>query len=44
VPINHPGELTFAHANPSPDFDALDDAAVRLRARLRELGRSEVSE
>jgi histidine triad (HIT) family protein len=44
VPINHPEELTFAHADPSPDFAALDDAAVRLRARLRELGCSEVSE
>jgi histidine triad (HIT) family protein len=42
VPINSPEELTFAHADPSPDFDALDDAAIRLRARLRELGRTEV--
>jgi histidine triad (HIT) family protein len=44
VPINHPEELTFAHADPSPDFDALDHAAERLRARLRELGRTEVSD
>lgn len=44
VPINQPEELTFAHADPSPDFDALDDAAVRLRARLHELGCSEASE
>jgi histidine triad (HIT) family protein len=44
VPINHPEELTFAHADPSPDFDALDHAAERLRARLRALGRTEVSE
>jgi histidine triad (HIT) family protein len=42
VPINSPEELTFAHADPSPDFDALDDAAIRLRTRLRELGRTEV--
>jgi len=42
VPINHPDELTFAHADPSPDFDAIEDAAVRLRARLRELGHTEV--
>jgi histidine triad (HIT) family protein len=42
VPINHPEELTFAHADPSPDFDAIEDAATRLRARLRELGRAEV--
>jgi diadenosine tetraphosphate (Ap4A) HIT family hydrolase len=44
VPINHPDELSFAHADPAPDFDALAAAAVRLRARLRELGRPEVSE
>jgi histidine triad (HIT) family protein len=44
VPINHPEELTFAHANPTPDFDALDDAAGRMRARLRELRRPEVSD
>ena len=44
VPINHPEELTFAHADPSPNFDALDDAAARLRARLRELGCPEVSD
>ncbi|HEV7526635.1 MAG TPA: HIT family protein [Acidimicrobiia bacterium] len=44
VPINHPDELSFAHADPAPDFDAPAAAAVRLRARLRELGRPEVSE
>ena len=44
VPINHPGELSFAHADPSPDFAALGDAADRIRARLRELGRVEVSD
>jgi histidine triad (HIT) family protein len=44
VPINHPDELTFAHADPSPPSGALDDAAARLRARLRELGRPEVSD
>ena len=44
VPINHPEELTFAHADPSPDFAMIDDAAVRLRARLRELGHTEVSD
>ena len=44
VPINHPEELTFAHADPSPDFDMIDDAAVRLRARLRELGHAEVTD
>jgi histidine triad (HIT) family protein len=44
VPINSPDELSFANADQSPDFDALEDAAVRLRARLRELGRTEVAE
>jgi len=44
VPINAPNELTFAHADASPDFDAIEDAANRLRARLRELGRTEVSD
>jgi diadenosine tetraphosphate (Ap4A) HIT family hydrolase len=44
VPINNPGELSFAHADSSPDPAALADAAARLRARLRELGRSEVSD
>ncbi len=44
VPINHPDELSFAHANPTPDAAALDDAAARLRARLRELGCAEVSD
>jgi histidine triad (HIT) family protein len=44
VPINHPDELTFAHANPSPDSAMLDDAAVRLRNRLREMGCAQVSD
>jgi histidine triad (HIT) family protein len=44
VPINHPEELTFAHADPSPDFDAIADAAMRMRTRLRELGRGEASD
>jgi histidine triad (HIT) family protein len=44
VPINHPEELTFAHADPSPDFDAIETAAVRIRARLRELGHREASD
>ena len=44
VPINNPGELSFAHADSSPDPAALDDAATRLRTRLRELGRAEVSD
>jgi diadenosine tetraphosphate (Ap4A) HIT family hydrolase len=44
VPINNPGELSFAHVDASPDPAALADAATRLRTRLRELGCSEVSE
>jgi histidine triad (HIT) family protein len=44
VPINSPNELTFAHADPNPEPAALADAAERVRARLRELGRPEVSE
>src|SRR6516225_1191691 len=44
VPINEPNELTFAHADPNPEPAALADAAERVRARLRELGRPEVSE
>jgi histidine triad (HIT) family protein len=44
VPVNHPNELTFAHADPSPDPAALDHAADRIRARLRELGCANVSD
>jgi histidine triad (HIT) family protein len=43
VPINDPGQLSFAHVG-SPDDATLDDAAARIRARLREAGRSEVSD
>jgi len=41
VPINTPGELSFAGVDRSPTDAALDDAAERVRARLRELGRTE---
>jgi histidine triad (HIT) family protein len=44
VPINHPNELSFAHADPSPPAGALDDAAEKLRTRLRELGAPGVSD
>ena len=44
VPINHPGELSFDHVDSAPNLDAIEDAAVRLRARLRELGRDEVAD
>jgi histidine triad (HIT) family protein len=43
VPINTPDELSFARARPA-DADALEAAARRLRARLRELGRTEASD
>ena len=41
VPINSPGELSFAGVDRSPAPDALDDAAERIRTRLRELGHAE---
>jgi len=44
VPIDHPGELSFAHVDASPDAAALDDAATRIRARLREQGAAHVSD
>ena len=44
VPINSVGELSFAAIDRSPAPEALDDAANRLRARLRELGRDEVAD
>jgi histidine triad (HIT) family protein len=44
VPINSPNELSFAHVDPSPPPGSLDDAAQRMRARLRELGAPGVSD
>ena len=41
VPINSPAELSFAGVDRSPAPEALDDAAERIRARLRELGHAE---
>jgi len=43
VPINEPGELSFAHVDAAPDPTALDDAAARLRAQLRAMGCESVS-
>lgn len=43
IPIDTEADLSFAKANPAPDPASLDDAAERLRAALRDLGRSEVS-
>ncbi len=44
VPINTPDELSFAHVDPAPDPAALDDAATRIRARLRAQGAAHVSD
>jgi len=44
IPIDTEADLSFAKADPSPAPGALDDAADRLRAALRELGRGEVAE
>jgi len=44
VPINSAGELSFAHADPNPPESALDDAAARLRAALRDQGATEVAD
>ena len=43
IPIDSESDLSFAKADPSPDPATLDDAAERLRAALRALGRSEVA-
>jgi histidine triad (HIT) family protein len=44
VPINSVSELSFANIDRSPAPGALDDAAERVRARLRELGRVEADQ
>ena len=44
VPINAASELSFATIDRSPAADDLDDAAGRIRARLRELGRAEADQ
>jgi len=41
VPINSPGELSFSGVARSLEPTALDDAAERIRTRLRELGHAE---
>lgn len=42
VPIDEPDDLDFANAEQDPDEDALDDAAERIRAALRDAGHDEV--
>ncbi len=44
VPIDSEAELSFAKADPSTPPEALDDAAERLRAAIRDMGRAEVSD
>ena len=44
VPINEPGQLSFANVDRSAAPEALDDAAERIRARLREMGRAETDQ
>jgi diadenosine tetraphosphate (Ap4A) HIT family hydrolase len=43
VPINTPNELSFSHTSPAAP-EQLADAAARIRARLRELGCTAVSD
>lgn len=43
IPIDRESDLSFANADPSPDAAALDEAAERIRAALRDLGCSEVA-
>ena len=44
VPINSAGELSFSHADAKPAEGALDDAAAKLRAALRDQGADGVAE
>ena len=44
IPIDAIGDLNFAHADPNPKPAALDAAAAKIRAALRELGYREVSD
>jgi histidine triad (HIT) family protein len=44
VPINSPSELSFANIDRSPSAEALDDAADRIRERLREMGNAEADQ
>lgn len=44
VPIDDPGQLSFARVDHSPDPNALDDAARRIRNALADAGCGSVSE
>jgi histidine triad (HIT) family protein len=41
VPINQPDELSFAHVERDASPEALDDAAERIRTRLRAMGHAD---
>jgi histidine triad (HIT) family protein len=41
VPINAVNELSFAHVDHNASGESLDNAAERIRVRLRELGHAE---
>lgn len=44
VPIDHAGQLSFAHADRHPEPAALDDAAERIRTVLRQRGFAAVAD
>ena len=44
VPINTPGELSFSHVDPNPAALELDAAADAIRAELRAMGATGVSD
>ncbi len=44
VPIDRESDLSFANANSAPNPADLDEAAIRIRSTLRELGHTEVSD
>jgi histidine triad (HIT) family protein len=44
VPINSPDQLSFANVDRSPAPEAMEDAAERIRSRLREMGRVEADQ
>jgi len=43
IPIRAISDLDFSRADPDPKPEALDDAAERIRAALRDLGHAEVA-
>lgn len=43
IPLDAISDLDFSKADPNPAPDALDQAAERIRAGLRQLGRAEVA-